>query len=100
MKHLFAVTRTHGPAWDGGKLMQEQQKWTEHATIMNQLAADGFIVLGGPLGQSGDVLLVIDATDTNEINAALARDPWSQLGLLATKEIQPWTILLQRLEKA
>lgn len=100
MKHLFAVTRTHGPAWDGNKLMQEQEKWTEHTTFMNQLAADGFIVLGGPLGQSGDVLLVIDATDADEIDAALARDPWSQLGLLATKEIQPWTILLQRLEKA
>jgi uncharacterized protein YciI len=100
MKHLFAVTRTHGPAWDGGKPMEAQEKWAEHATFMNQLAADGFIVLGGPLGQSGDVLLVIDATDANEINAALARDPWSQLGLLAIKEIQPWTILLQRLEKA
>jgi uncharacterized protein YciI len=100
MKHLFAVTRTHGPAWDGGKPMEAQEKWTEHATFMNQLAADGFIVLGGPLGQSGDVLLVIDATDANEIDAALARDPWSQLGLLAIKEIQPWTILLQRLEKA
>ena len=80
--------------------MEAQEKWTEHATFMNQLAADGFIVLGGPLGQSGDVLLVIDATDANEINAALACDPWSQLGLLAIKEIQPWTILLQRLEKA
>jgi len=80
--------------------MEAQEKWTEHATFMNQLAADGFIVLGGPLGQSGDVLLVIDATDANEIKAALARDPWSKLGLLAIKEIQPWTILLQRLEKA
>jgi uncharacterized protein YciI len=79
---------------------QADGKWTEHATFMNRLAADGFIVLGGPLGQSGDVLLVIDATDANEINAALARDPWSQLELLAIKEIQPWTILLQRLEKA
>ena len=80
--------------------MEAQEKWTEHATFMNQLAADGFIVLGGPLGQSGDVLLVIDAKDANEINAVLARDPWSQLGFLAIKEIQPWTILLQRLEKA
>jgi uncharacterized protein YciI len=100
MKHLFAVTRMHGPAWDGGKLMQEQEKWTEQENFMNQLAADGYIVLGGTLSQNGEVLLVIDATDADEINAALARDPWSQLGLLATKEIQPWTILLQRLEKA
>jgi uncharacterized protein YciI len=100
MKRLFAVTRTHGPAWDGGKPMNAQEEWTEHATFMNQLAADGFVVLGGPLGESGDVLLVIDATDANEINAALARDPWSQLGILAIKEIQHWTILLQRLEKA
>jgi uncharacterized protein YciI len=100
MKHLFAVTRTHGPAWDGGKRMEEQEKWTEHAAFMNQLAADGFIVLGGPLGYGGDVLLVIDATDADEINTVLTRDPWSQSRLLGTKDIQPWTILLQRLEKA
>jgi hypothetical protein len=30
--------------------MREQEGWPEHADFMNELAASGFIVLGGPLG--------------------------------------------------
>ena len=45
-------------------------------------------------------VLVVGLAALALATAALAGDPWSQLGLLATKEIQPWTILLQRLEKA
>jgi uncharacterized protein YciI len=56
-------------------------------------------VLGGPLGDSGNVLLIIDAADANEINAKLERDPWTQSGILEVKNIQPWTILLQANEK-
>ncbi len=60
-------------AWDSNKPMNAQKQWTEHAAFMNRLAADGFVVLGGPLGDSGDVLLIIDAADANQINAAVAR---------------------------
>jgi uncharacterized protein YciI len=70
MKQLFALTRIRGPAWDVSKAMNAQEQWTEHATFMNRLAADGFVVLGGPLGDSDDVfLLIIHAADANEINA-------------------------------
>ena len=99
MKQLFAVTETHGPAWDASKPMNGQDQWTEHATFMNRLAADGFVVLGGPLGDSGGVLLIIDAADANEINATLARDRWIQSGMLEIKDIQLWTILLEAKEK-
>ena len=50
--------------------------------FMNQLAADEFVVLGGPLSGTDDFLLVIDAADAEEINATLARDPWTQSGML------------------
>ncbi len=56
---------------------------------MNRLAADGFVVLGGPLGDTGDVLLVVDAADANEINNTLARDPWSESALIEIKDILP-----------
>lgn len=61
---------------------------------MNQLAADGFVVLGGPLGDSGEVLLIIDASDEDEIQTTLERDPWSPSGQLEVQKIQRWTILL------
>jgi uncharacterized protein YciI len=100
MKQLFAVTRTRGPAWDASKPMNAQEQWTEHATFMNRLAADGFVVLGGPLDDTDDFLLVIDAADANEINATLARDPWTQSGMLKIKNIRPWTILLEAKEES
>lgn len=100
MRVLFAVTRKRGPAWDLAQSLTAQQQWTEHAAFMNQLAADGFVVLGGPVGESGDVLLIIDAADEGEIITTLARDPWSQTGLLDAPKIQRWIILLESGVKA
>ncbi len=100
MKQLFVVTRTRGPAWDASKPMNAQEQWPEHATFMNQFAADEFVVLGGPLGGTDDFLLVIDAGDADEINATLARDPWTQSGMLEIKDIRPWTILLEAKQRS
>jgi uncharacterized protein YciI len=95
VKLLFAVTRKRGPAWDQTQPLRAQEEWTEHAAFMDQLAADGFVMLGGPVGESGDVLLIINAADEGEINTTLARDPWSQSGMLDAPKIQRWTILLE-----
>lgn len=99
MRTLFAVVRTKGRAWDPTKPMRYQQGWSEHAMFMDKLAADGFVVLGGPLGTSGDVLLAIKARDESEVRSTLQRDPWSQSGILDVKSIQPWTILLESAKK-
>lgn len=98
MRTLFAVVRTKGQAWDAAKPMRSQQQWAEHATFMDRLAADGFVVLGGPLEHSDDFLLAIKAGDANEVEVTLQRDPWSKSGMLAVKSLQPWTILLQSAE--
>lgn len=95
MKTLFAVTRTRGKAWDQNKSMRSQNQWTEHALFMNRLASDGFIVLGGPLEDGIDILLVVDAVDEDEIISNLADDPWSISGILEVKLIQSWSILLE-----
>jgi uncharacterized protein YciI len=95
MRALFAVIRTKGKAWDEAKPMRSQQEWSEHAVFMNNLAARGFVVLGGPLGETGDFLFGVNAADENEIRATLKQDPWSESGMLDIKSIQPWTILLE-----
>ena len=76
--------------------MRERQKWDEHAVFMDALADDGFVVLGGPLGDGSRVLLIIDAESEDEIVARLAGDPWASMGLLRTARVQPWQILLGR----
>ena len=66
---------------------------------MNRLALMD-LLLGGPLSDTDDFLRIVDAADANEINATLARDPWTQSGMLKVKDIQPWTILLEANKEA
>ncbi len=62
---------------------------------MDELATNRFVILGGPLGDEGKTLLVVDAADETEIRVTLARDPWSKSGHLELQSIQLWTVLLQ-----
>jgi len=98
LKTLFAVTRTPGPARDPARPREQQVGWPEHARFMNELAAVGFIVLGGPIGDGRCALLIVDASDEATINATLAEDPWSTSGHLMTDAIHPWTIVLDASE--
>ena len=96
-----AITKTALDYIEGWYASDAARMERAHATFMNRLAADGFVVLGGPLGDLNDVfLLIIHAADANEINATLDRDPWTQSGMLEIKNIQPWTILLEANKEA
>src|SRR5437016_2360876 len=95
MKRLFVVSRIRGKAWDPARPMNSQVQWPEHATFMDDLATNRFVILGGPLGDDEKTLLVVDAADEGEIRTTLARDPWSKLGMLEVESIQLWTVLLQ-----
>ncbi|MDQ3936309.1 MAG: hypothetical protein M3340_16950 [Actinomycetota bacterium] len=63
---------------------------------MDGLAADGFVVLGGPVGEGDgdDVLLVVRAPDEETVRARLAEDPWPE-EVLRTASVRPWTVLLR-----
>jgi uncharacterized protein YciI len=74
--------------------MRQQEKWDEHAAFMNALADEGFVVLGGPLGDGEKILLIIDAESERQIAARLADDPWTPMGLLREVSVERWEILL------
>jgi uncharacterized protein YciI len=75
--------------------MRQQVLWDAHARFMNALAAEGFVVLGGPIGEGGEeTLLVIDSNSEATVRARLAADPWTQIGLLEIARVEPWVILL------
>lgn len=99
MKTLFVVTLIKGHAWDEARRMRSQAHWTEHAALMDQLAADGFIVLGGPIGDESKSLLVMDAADESQVRSVFESDPWIQSGVREIQAIEPWTILLQSGQK-
>jgi uncharacterized protein YciI len=77
--------------------LEEQEEWASHAAFMNALQTEGFVVFGGPLEGTPDVLLIIRAEDAEEIHSRLAVDSWTRNGLLLTKRAAPWTIRLGKL---
>jgi uncharacterized protein YciI len=74
--------------------MRHQEQFDEHADFMDGLVDDGFIVLGGPLGDGHDVLLVVAAPSDGVARSRLAGDPWWANGMLKLKSIEQWTVLL------
>jgi uncharacterized protein YciI len=94
MRQTFVVIRTRGPAWQDGRPLEGQADWAGHASFMNALAKEGFVVLGGPLDGTADVLLVVRATTVEETRARLAEDPWTRNGLLRISRVAPWTLRL------
>ena len=91
---LFAVIRTRGDSWQPSLPMEEQKDWDDHASFMEALEKDGFVMLGGPLDGTPDVLLVIRASTPDEIIDRLQGDPWTSLALLRISRITPWTLRL------
>jgi uncharacterized protein YciI len=94
MPRIFAVTRSRGPAWNHSLPMEQQDDWGAHAAFMNALHAEGFVLLGGPLEGTSDILLIARSNDANDIHARLSGDSWTSKDLLRIKEIVPWTLRL------
>ena len=95
MPTYLTVRRVRGPAWNAALPMRAQALWAEHAAFMNALAAEGLIVLGGPLGAGEETLLVFDSVSEDTVRARLDADPWTGSGLLEIGRVEPWTILLE-----
>jgi hypothetical protein len=91
---MFLVTvHRSGPEWDGSRPLEEQSGWLEHASFMDGLVDDGFIVLGGPLADEYRVAHAVEAESDLEVRARFARDPWSDTHLVV-ETVDPWTIRL------
>jgi uncharacterized protein YciI len=90
----FAVRLVHGPGWDPSRQIRDQEAWDEHAAFMDALVDDGFVILGGPVGDGAQSLHVIEAADENEVRERLADDPWATAGMLQVSSIEPWALWL------
>jgi hypothetical protein len=93
---FLVILRRSGPDYDHSKPLEEQSGWLEHAAFMDGLVDDGFIVLGGVLGDELRTAHAVEAGSEGEIRETLARDPWSGSHLVVDS-IDAWTIRLQSL---
>jgi uncharacterized protein len=93
----FLVERAKGPAWDHGKPRREQGGWDAHAAFIDALAEEGFVVLGGPIGEGdGDnALMVVAAESEAAVRARLAEDPWGE-DMLTFESVRPWSVWVRQ----
>ena len=93
MPMVLVVLRRSGPEYDHSKPLEEQFGWEEHAAFMDGLVDDGFIVLGGVLGDQVRTAHAVEAESEDAIRVRLAQDPWSRSHLVVDA-IDQWTIRL------
>jgi uncharacterized protein YciI len=90
---FHVVVLRSGPEYDLSRPLEEQAGWEEHASFMDGLVEQGFIVLGGPLGDEYRVVHVVEAESEDAIRETLGRDPWFRSHLVIDA-IDAWTIRL------
>lgn len=88
------MTTGHAANWDSSKPIREQQHWDAHAAFLDDLVEEGFIVLGGPLDDGENAMLVIATADETEARHRLDGDPWISMGMLHVETVRRWSIWL------
>jgi uncharacterized protein len=94
MKNTFIAISSAGPNRDQSKGTRDQPFWDEHAAFIDQLVAEGFIMMGGPLIDEGGSLLIVSAKDENEVREKLTNDPWFAKGILKLESVTRWQIFI------
>jgi uncharacterized protein YciI len=95
---LYAVRQTRGGPWDWSRDLRGQAGFEDHARFMDRLVDSGFIVLGGPLQDEREVLIIVNAPDEDAVRNGFGDDPWIQSGMLTISAVERWTILLDGLQ--
>jgi hypothetical protein len=90
---FLVVLHRSGPQWNASLPLEEQSDWAAHATFMDDLVDEGFIVLGGPLADEVRVVHAVEAESEEVVRTTLGRDPWSETHL-RIDTIESWTIRL------
>ena len=90
----FAVTLVHAHNWDTQRPIREQDRWADHAAFMDGLVDEGFIVVGGPLGNGEQTLHLVNAPDEEAVRSRLSSDPWAEMDLLEVGSVTAWSLWL------
>ena len=90
----YVIRVRRGGPWDWSRDMREQTGWDEHARYLDNLVADGFVLLAGPLEGDREVLWIVEAESEEAIRVRMAEDPWAATGMLSPVSIERWTVVL------
>jgi uncharacterized protein YciI len=94
MKNTFVVISSAGANRDRSMSTREQPLWNEHAAFIDQLVAEGFILMGGPLVDEGGAMLIVNADDESAVREKLKDDPWYMHGILKLESVKRWQVFI------
>ena len=94
MKNTFAAISSAGPNRDRSKSTREQPLWDDHAVFIDELVAEGFVLMGGPFIDQGGSMLIVNADDEGEVREKLKSDPWMKHGILKLESVKRWQIFI------
>jgi uncharacterized protein YciI len=94
MRNAFVVISCAGPKRDLSKDTRQQPLWDEHAAFIDQLVAEGFVLMGGPFIDEAGAMLIVNAGDENEVREKLKNDPWMKYGVLKLESVKRWQIFI------
>ena len=85
-----------GPTWASGP-PSEQPGWDEHASFVDDLVANGTMVLGGPFADNSGSLTVLQHIGEDEARELVARDPFVANGVFVLDEVRAWNVYVDEL---
>jgi uncharacterized protein YciI len=94
MKSTFVVISSAGPNRDSSMSTREQPLWNEHAAFIDQLVAEGLVLMGGPLVDEGGAMLIVNADDETAVREKLKDDPWYTHGILKLENVKRWQVFI------
>jgi uncharacterized protein YciI len=94
VKNTFVTISSAGPNRDLLKGTREQPFWDQHAAFIDQLVAEDFVLMGGPLVDENGAMLIVNADDENEVREKLKNDPWMKHGVLKLDSVKRWQIFV------
>ena len=100
MRNTFVTLSSAGPNHDPSKRTRDQPFWDEHATFIDRLVDEDFILMGGPLVDAAEMphgaLLIVKAEDETEVREKLKSDPWFERGVLKLESVNRWQIFIDK----
>ena len=96
MTNWYLVLSDAGPRRDPSRGTREQPWWDDHASFIDGLVEDGFILLGGPFADGG-AMMVVQAESEAAVKQTLNSDPWYQNGILSLVSIREWQMFINEL---
>lgn len=85
-----------GPVWGDGP-PQAQPGWDAHEAFIDELVAQGTVVMGGPYSDYGGSMVLLEGIDVEAARRLVDRDPFVRNGVFVLEDVREWTVYVDTL---